>query len=345
MEMHPISVIISNFNGAKYLPRLLSTLHKQEGVELEIIVVDRYSSDDSDAILAANQGVKVIKHPPETGLVDGYARGMEVSAHDLLFFMNEDMWLEPHCLSKCADFLLSRPRVAAVMPVQWTYDGVGIVNAGIWFEKCFWNRRSPTLRVRSRWHLVQEPARVSYANAGACLVRRSANREVGGWDRSFFLDDEDTDLSIRFWQRGWESWVVPDAIIGHAVGASNQKELKATQKPVSRKRYVSAQSNFLVLGLKTFAPGAFIYLALALMDRVARNLVRCRFQLLGLDLEAIWLTLKRLPAVFEFREANRHWNQKHPGELFFKEPAFQAQAIAGNVSAQMDVRDLARVCE
>lgn len=67
--MHSVSVIISNFNGAKYLPRLFESLSTQRGVELEIIVVDRNSSDTSGSILAAHTEIQVIKHPPETGLV------------------------------------------------------------------------------------------------------------------------------------------------------------------------------------------------------------------------------------------------------------------------------------
>ena len=36
-----ISVIVSNFNGARYLPKLLESFRAQQGVTLEIIIVDR----------------------------------------------------------------------------------------------------------------------------------------------------------------------------------------------------------------------------------------------------------------------------------------------------------------
>src|SRR5690242_16547252 len=94
----PISVIISNFNGAKYLPKLLETLKGQRDVTLELIVVERNSTDDSRKILAEHPDVKVIPEPPETGLVAGYAVGARSAQHDLLFFCNEDMWFEPDCL-------------------------------------------------------------------------------------------------------------------------------------------------------------------------------------------------------------------------------------------------------
>ena len=48
-----ISVIVSNFNGARFLPRLLATLRDQREVSAEIIIVDRRSTDDSGASHAA----------------------------------------------------------------------------------------------------------------------------------------------------------------------------------------------------------------------------------------------------------------------------------------------------
>lgn len=332
-----ISVIISNFNGAKYLPRLIESLRAQQGVHLEIIVVDRNSLDDSHAILARHPEIMVIKHPPETGLVSGYAAGMREAKADLLFFMNEDMWVAPDCFLECVRVLASKPNVAAVMPVQWTYDGTAVVNAGIWFEPCLWNRACPMLQARSKWHLVARPARVSYANAGACLVRRDAYVEVGGWDTTFFLDDEDTDLAIRFWQRGWECWVAPEATIGHAVGASNAQQLKATARPVSTKRYVSAMSNFLMVALKTFSPQALPRAFLAWLDRLLRDALKGRWKCVGLDFNALGLTVSRLDHARAYRRANQRWNLDRPGQNFFREPVFQWVAIQDNQSERSKV--------
>ena len=87
-----VSVVVSNFNGAKYLPRLLETLRAQRGVAVEIIIVDRNSTDGSAEILAAHPDVKVVQEPPESGLVTGYAVGAAHATSELLFFCNEDMW-------------------------------------------------------------------------------------------------------------------------------------------------------------------------------------------------------------------------------------------------------------
>lgn len=336
--MQSISVIVSNFNGAKYLPRLINTLKKQEGVELELIVVDRNSTDDSDSILAGFPGIKVVKYAPEYGLVAGYTAGLPHASHDLLFFCNEDMWFAPSCLSECVKVLFSSEKGACVMPVQWTYDGKAIVNAGIWYERCFWSRSDPVLTRTASWHLVAHPARLSFANAGACLVRRDAFVQAGGWDTSFFLDCEDVDLGMRLWQLGWECWVAPAAIVGHAVGASNQKLLPNTGSSVGRKRYVSSFSNFLTIALKYFSIMAVPRAFLAFADVMLHNALKGRWCNLWLDLKVLALTFKRTPEWGAWRKTNAKINQTLPGENFFFEKNFQYSAIQNNRSSLTQVK-------
>jgi glycosyltransferase involved in cell wall biosynthesis len=80
-----ISVIISNFNGEKYIQRLLKSLRAQKNVSLEIIVVDRGSTDKSLQFLSEEPGIKLISHPAEFGLVAGYARGFQIATKRLIF--------------------------------------------------------------------------------------------------------------------------------------------------------------------------------------------------------------------------------------------------------------------
>ena len=59
-----VSVIISNFNGARYLPRLLQTLRAQQDVETQIIIVDRQSTDGSAEFLAEQTDLIVTSESP-----------------------------------------------------------------------------------------------------------------------------------------------------------------------------------------------------------------------------------------------------------------------------------------
>jgi N-acetylglucosaminyl-diphospho-decaprenol L-rhamnosyltransferase len=324
-----ISVIVSNFNGAKYLPKLLQSLKEQRDVELELIVVDRNSKDDSPRILAEHPDVRVVQEGPESGLVAGYAVGATYAKHEYLFFCNEDMWFSPDCLSLLLrQFSVEGERVGAVMPVQLSYDGSRVVNAGVWFTKSRWYRDNPFPFRASISVETHAPERISGINAGACLISRTAYDDVGGWDTTFFLDYEDMDLSLRLWQRGWDCRLEPRALVYHAVGASNTQQLGPGRSTVGRKRYVAAFSNELAIALKSFTGPAPLLVPVLVAERLARDLLKRRFDNVLLDLAAARLTLARLPKFLHHRREQRAWNRERPGQRYFSEVAFDADQAA-----------------
>jgi GT2 family glycosyltransferase len=323
-----VSVIISNMNGAKFLPRLLETLKAQRGVKLEIIVVDRRSKDESAAILAQHPDVKVVSHPPETGLVSGYHCGYLASTCEHLFMMNEDMWLDPDCLRLLEERIDLGKRIAAADPWQWSYDEKRWIHGGTRFRKVKWaiNGGHPSF---DNEFTVDIPAgsRVPYPCAGALLIHRKAYEEIGFWDTSFFLDNEDTDFFLRAWQKNWHTVLVPEAKVYHAVGMSNTgAKLASGQTRAGKRRYISNRIGKTVVAWKYFSLPKAIVLGTAIwFVTFANNLVKLRFRTVGWDLKVLAECLRRLPAIRAFRKANAAANREHPGEKFFAEPEFRLQ--------------------
>lgn len=321
----PVSVVVSNFNGERYLPRLLDSLAAQEGVVTEILVVDRHSTDRSGEILASRPEVKVVQEPPESGLVAGYAAGARHASHPLLFFCNEDLYLGDGCLRRLACRIDPDRRVGAADPWQWTYDGKTWIHGGVRFTPAMWDFGSalPFRRQNPVAPLVDgEP--VPFGSAGAVMVDAGMYRALGGWDTTFFLDHEDVDLFLRAWQQGWQCVTVPSARVFHAVGASNENVVGAKLRPVSRRRYISSRANVTVVALKYFsAGGASVGLVMWTLT-VIKNLLRLRMRLVRLDLLVLREIGRRLRAVLRFRRSNRAWNRARPGERFFLDPAFAA---------------------
>ena len=323
-----ISVIVSNFNGARFLPRLLDTLKAQRGVTLEIIVVDRDSSDDSAAILSGHGDVTVVSEPPESGLASGYAAGVRRARHDHLFFCNEDMWFDPDCLARLESHIDLARKVACVDPWQWSYDGKSELPRGVQVRRR-WNRGSPhPFHELSSNRELPAGSITAMACAGAMMVHRFAYDDAGGWDRSFFLDHEDTDLAIRLWQRGWWSVVEPGAKVYHAVGGSNTNILPGTNVQVGEKRYVLSISNQIVLAWKLFSPRFALLPVLPWLEKLIKNLLMGRWRMAGWDVLAMKSAISRLPAAIEFRRRHRIAMRSRPGEGFFAEPKFQFGAVA-----------------
>jgi GT2 family glycosyltransferase len=318
-----VSVIANNFNGERFLPNLLSSLRAQRGVTLEIIVVDRHSTDKSLEILSQHSDITVVHAPPELGLVAGYAAGVPKAACGNLFFCNEDMWFDPDCLYRLEKQMSRERRIGIADPWQWDYHGVKVIHMGTQLVRK-WDPSS----VLPTWKFEQSPRvaggeLTAMACAGAMMIDRSVYEEIGGWDTSFFLDYEDTDLCIRAWQRGWRCVTVPEARVFHALGMSNANVLSALRIPVGRKRYASGSSNCIIVAAKYFRWRSVLLTVLARIDRFLRNSVKLRFKLAFLDLESLWLSIKRLPYALQFRRSNRVWSSSRPGEGFFHDPAFR----------------------
>jgi len=329
-----VSVIASNFNGERFLPRLLGSLRAQRGVTLEIIVVDRHSTDGSLELLSQESDIIVVQAPPELGLVAGYASGVPKATCENLFFCNEDMWFDPDCLHNLEKQISRERRIGIADPWQWDYHGAKVIHVDPRFTRTsamadIWvplRAGSDVLFLGGLINYVLGSELTAMACAGAMMVDRSVYDEIGGWDASFFLDYEDVDFCIRAWQRGWRCVTVPEARVFHAVGMSNANVLSAVRTTVGRRRYVSASSNCIIVAAKYFRWRSVLLAVLARLDRFLRNSIKLRFKLAFLDLESLWLSINRLPYALRFRRSNRVWSSNRPGEGFFHDPAFRKRS-------------------
>ncbi len=316
-------MVVSNLNGARYLPRLLDTLLAQNGVDAEIIVVDRHSTDESAEILARYPEVRVVREPPESGLVAGYSVGARGAKHPLLFFCNEDLYLDEHCLGELARRIDLQNRIAACDPWEWSYDGARWIRGGVCYRRSPWHIHSPfPFRMHEPTVTLPDCSPVPFGCAGAVMIHAAVYDEVGGWDTSLFLDYEDIDFFLRAWQRGWACVTVPSARVFHVIGGSNEQIVGARSMRVSRRRYVSNRSGVVIIALKYFslpltALGALNWIATMLV-----NALLFRWRAVWLNLVAAGEVLRRVPAIVTFRRRNRAWNRAKPGERYFLDPQF-----------------------
>lgn len=325
LEPMAVSVIISNFNGAKYLPRLLQTLHDQRDVQIEIIIVDRNSTDESHAILYQHHEVTVVNEPPETGLVSGYDTGAKHARYQHLFFCNEDMWFAPDCLALLENALDVRSGVWAADPWQWTYDGSTWIHGGTRFQK--------TARLQPIYpHPFQNinftvPLSagdiVPFGCAGAIMMDRDVYHKIGGWDRGFFLDREDLDIFFRAWLHSWSCVCVPAAKVYHAVNASNAKAINGGKLKVGKRRYISGCSSQLIMSAKYFPLHWIVTHLVLYIGWSLFHLLTFRVQQFSWEMLAMKEFWKRLPKALDFRRSAIGLLQSKPAPKFFTDPAFQ----------------------
>jgi glycosyltransferase involved in cell wall biosynthesis len=95
----PLSVVVPVRDGAAALRRCLRGLRDCGRADLELVVVDDGSTDDSAAV-AAEFGAVVFRHPGPLGPAAARNAGARVASAPLVFFLDADVVLHPDAIEK-----------------------------------------------------------------------------------------------------------------------------------------------------------------------------------------------------------------------------------------------------
>lgn len=222
----PVAVVIPSWNSLGLLPACLDSLRDQ-GVELELLVVDNGSGDGSAAYLH-ERGVPCLELPRNVGFAPAVNLGVARTAAAAALVLNADTVLEPGAVAALAAALAADPGLAGVQPRLLQLDRTG-------------PRRVEAARVYSAGQALTADGRALELGAGepqrpqllqprplfgvcgaACLLRRQAFDALGGYDERYFAFYEDVDLNVRAQVAGWGFAYVPEAVVWHVGNASWQ---------------------------------------------------------------------------------------------------------------------------
>jgi glycosyltransferase involved in cell wall biosynthesis len=183
-----ISVVMGVRNGAPCLHRSLESVLGQEGVELEVIVIDDGSTDETPGILAemARRDTRLrVSRQEKAGLTRALIRGCAAARGDVIARQDADDTSLPGRLATQVALLDGDP---------------GLVMASCWSE-CVGPRDELLFRVTPE--LGSEDAtrelrkgRHHPSAHGSVVFRRDAYERVGGYRAAFYYA-QDSDL----WQR------------------------------------------------------------------------------------------------------------------------------------------------
>lgn len=113
MEKYKISLIVPVYNAEDYLKRCVDSLLHQIYKNLEIILIDDGSTDQSGKICdeyeRENGTVRVI-HKENGGLVSAWKCGVKESTGEYLCFIDSDDWADAQMVSEMADHLTGSRR-------------------------------------------------------------------------------------------------------------------------------------------------------------------------------------------------------------------------------------------
>ena len=106
-----ISIVTLSFNQASFLENALRSVVDQQGVDLDYIVVDPGSSDDSRSIIERYRSqLSNVVLERDDGPADGLNRGFGKATGDIYGFLNADDILIPGALARVAQAFEQNPQ-------------------------------------------------------------------------------------------------------------------------------------------------------------------------------------------------------------------------------------------
>jgi len=219
MASSAATIIIPNFNGARFLPRLLESLSAQTEPSWTVVVVDDASSDDSVEYLRRNwPAVQLIVNPTNMGFAASCNRGLRAAETPFVVLLNNDTHVDANWLRAGLDPFRS-PDVAAVASLVLLADPPHLVDTagdvysvvGGAVKRC---HLAPNARIDSL------DARVFSACGASAFYRRDALLSVGLLDERLESYYEDVDLGFRLAWAGYRCLFAPRSICYHHLSSS-----------------------------------------------------------------------------------------------------------------------------
>ena len=206
-----VSVIVLNYNGARWLARCLESLRAQTIFDqIEVIVADNVSSDGSERlgkqiVESWPRGV-FVQHSQNLGYCEGNNRAAEAAHGRYLLFLNNDTWLEPGCLEQLLAEV-QRTGAGAAAPLILNYEDDSFQSLGAFGFDLFGLASTRACAAQTRPVLMPEGC--------AYLIARDLFQELGRFDPEFFMFADEFDLSWRVWISGNQAMAVPSAKLHH----------------------------------------------------------------------------------------------------------------------------------
>lgn len=196
-----VSIVTPSFNQAKFLPKTLESVCKQVDVDVEHIVVDPGSTDNSREIAEKSKYVILIAEH-DKGQSDGIHKGFKKSTGEILAWLNSDDYYPNNTvLSTIHEIFRSN------LDIDIVYGNANFVDQdGNFLKKGFVNRNQENLKTSFQYQIgLVQPA---------VFWRRKVFEEIGGpsMDYEYCMDYE---YWVRMALHGYTWRFVPKVLAHH----------------------------------------------------------------------------------------------------------------------------------
>lgn len=215
MTLPTVSIVIVNYNSGSYVLDCINSLLRQTDVQLEVIVVDNASQDDSISVLQTQLSDQILLIQSATNLGFGRANNLGVAraSGEFLLLLNPDTVLdEVQTIRHLVDALSDNPQFGLIAPLMHEPRKNKLVLPRYGY---------PSQRyLKLTKKLNDLPGEIAWVLGACMLLKRSLFNEISGFDEDYFLYGEDIDICLRIRLAGHKIGFTNTVKIMHVSGAS-----------------------------------------------------------------------------------------------------------------------------
>jgi glycosyltransferase involved in cell wall biosynthesis len=186
-----ISIIIPNYNGAAFLREAIDSALSQEGVEVEVIVVDDGSTDDSREIIESYGDQIIAQYQTNKGAPSARNAGLAAASGSYIKFLDSDDYLLPGTV----DTQVEQAHQLSSNQIVFG-DAILVDSSGNTLKEAFYREFEDGFQMTGEMIIQQSPL-TSMPLYPACALRA-----VDGFDLQMPAAQE-YDLHLRLFFAGW----------------------------------------------------------------------------------------------------------------------------------------------
>jgi glycosyltransferase involved in cell wall biosynthesis len=206
--MPQVSVVIPTYNQARFIAATVESALAQTYPDVEIIVVDDGSTDDTQAVLSAYRDAVHYVYQQNKGLAGARNTGFLASRGDYLLFLDSDDLMHPDKLAVHVSLLEAEPSFGLVYSAwqQINADGTEVLGE---------------VRPNRQGQLLKELLlRRFFFFASAAVLRRECIERVGLFDESLRWS-EDADMWLRLARAGYAFGYIDQPLLQYRIHAGS----------------------------------------------------------------------------------------------------------------------------
>jgi GT2 family glycosyltransferase len=216
-----VTIVIPNYNGAKFLDECLRSLRKQS-VSSEVIIIDNGSTDSGIETLRNNLAKHEDRYPKvliheltsNTGFANAVNVGINLAKTEYVLLLNNDTVSDEKMTENLLKAIDGKRNVFSVgAKMLQMKEPHNIDDSGDLYCALGW-AFSPGRDKDNKSY--DKKASITSACAGAAIYKKDALVRIGGFDEAHFCYLEDVDVGYRARIYGYKNLYEPSAVVYHA---------------------------------------------------------------------------------------------------------------------------------